>query len=176
MPCFNSPRTRASSPLFFSIFPIPYPFISWSLHRPATRSGAPLSACPRHLPVSMCRPLGLSSIASLPSFAHSSGDVMWRLLLHSLFIFLHLSCPSCWWCVCLVFYPTPPPNTLWHLFCLIAWLVCVSLLSWMDWFCLLITKSKPRVIRKTRWSKPGLGLTNQIAEDFSLNPSYHQIY
>lgn len=70
----------------------------------------------------------------------------------------------------------PPTYSLWHLFRLIAWLACVFLLSWMDWFCLLVTKSKSRVIWKMRWSKHGPDLSNQIAEDFSPNPRYHQIY
>lgn len=176
MSCFYSPRTGPLllfSPPFFSV---PYHLISGSLNCPATRSGASLLACRRHLPFSTSRPFGLSSIASLSSFVHSSGVVMWRLLRHHLFsCILPLVLVMCLSCVSLP-QPPPQPHTLWHLFRLIAWLVCVSLLSWMDWFCLLVTKSKSRVIRKTRWSKRGPSLSNQIAEDFFPNPGYHQIY
>lgn len=115
-----------------------YPFSSITI----ARNGAPLLLCQWHLPVSTCRPLGLSSLH--PCHLLLIFKVLW--CGHHLFILLHLaphvggvfvSCP-----------PPPPPDTethtytLWHPFRLIARLVCVSPLSWMDWICLLIAKSR----------------------------------
>lgn len=133
--CFYSPRTGFSSPLFSSVFSYPLSFhfpIPPSLRDTQWRSFVGMPAVP---PVCTCRPLGLSSITSLSFFSSFLWccDVAFTaqppLHFPASCPFVLVVCLSC----ALLPHPLPPPTySLWHLFRLIAWLACVSLLSWMD--------------------------------------------
>lgn len=148
MSCFYSPRTGPL--LLFS--PLYFTYLITSLSDPL-----------RHSVMLFCWHANCASLLACATFwgfllSHAChvlvvlpGVVIWHLLRYHLLIFLHLAPRIGGVFVLCLSTPHPQPSaphTLWHLFRLIAWLVCTSLLSWMDWFYLLLTKSKSCVIQK----------------------------
>lgn len=135
------------SSLFLSLFQSLSWFNLWSLHCPATQwhagGGPPLA--------------WVCLLCTWGSFHHI--PVILFLFIWCCDVYLSTSSFSCILpllsVVCLCVFYLPPTSTFWHLFCLIAWLVCLPVVL-NGLICFLWTKSKPvsfknTVVRTRTW-------------------------